>query len=58
MDLAQTCCPYCSGPNAVQSRYIYRFVEICGVVSTQPRLRAVEIYCANCHHTISITPLM
>ena len=53
-----THCPYCSAPQIGQSRYLYRFINIDAPSATQDRLKAVEIYCAQCNKTISIVPFM
>ena len=53
-----THCPYCDKKQAGQSKYVYRFIAIDGQTPYADRLKAVEIYCAECHHTIAIAPFM
>ena len=57
-DITNTKCPYCKEQPTVQSRYVYRVVNIGGIGPYDKPLPAVEIYCASCKRTLSITPIM
>lgn len=57
IDDTKTHCPYCGEPRIGQSRYVYRVVKIGGISPYDKPLPAVEIYCANCQKTLSITPI-
>ena len=49
-------CPYCNNP---KSRFLYRMVDIePGLSQHVDLLHSVEIYCAHCKRTISITPFI
>ena len=52
-----TKCPYCEGQQIVDSHYKYRFIDVDGPLYNSEKLRVVEIYCAVCHRTISVTPI-
>ena len=58
VDMTSTKCPYCKEPPTGQSRYIYRIVKIGGIEAYNKPLPAVEIYCASCKRTLSITPII
>lgn len=58
-DGTNTCCPYCGAINN-SGNYVWRFVNLTSQMNfpePSPVLQAVEVYCAKCHRTLSITPL-
>ena len=60
MDMTKTQCPYCAKDKNEQSTYKWRVVEIPGegrTPGTTELLRTVEIYCEQCHRTLSFTPI-
>ena len=58
-DGAYTYCPYC-GATLNANNYVWRNIEVTGYENfpePTPKLKAIEVYCAQCHRTLSITPL-
>ena len=52
LDTTITRCPYCNGTN-----YVCREIQINGLTQYAPKVNALEIYCASCRRTLSITPI-
>ena len=52
LDTTTTCCPYCGG-----TLYTCRVTELNGLSQYALKVKTLEIYCASCHRTLSITPI-
>lgn len=57
-DVTLTRCPYCNRTTNGDTHYIYRIIEIGELSPYAPKIKAVELYCAACQHTLSITPIV
>ncbi len=54
-DITATQCPYCGATSP--TRYIWREIQLHSVNPMQTPILGVEVYCQQCHRTISVTPV-